>query len=162
MIVDEMRRKFAARELLARDHIAQKRGRVMQPGDHHVVERQHHAAARLLAICAIADDLREQAVVVGADLGTLGQKRIDPHTRRIRQMQIRHAADRGTEVVLRVLGGDAAFDSRAARRNRIGDMLARRDSKLLGDQVASEANLGHRMLDLQARVDFQQVEFAIL
>ena len=76
-------------------------------------------------------------------------------------MQIRHAAHRGTEVVLRILGGDAAFDRRPARRNRIGDMLARRDSKLLGDQVASEANLRHRMLHLQARVGLQQVEFAI-
>ena len=162
MIVDEVGRQLAACELLARDHIAQKCGRVMQPDDRYVIEGEQHPAARLLASCAIRDDFREQAVVVRADLDALGEEGIDAHPGRIGQMQIRHASDRGTEVVLRVFRGDAAFDRRAARRNGIGDAFARRDAKLLGDQIASEANLGDWMLDLQARVSFKQIKLAIL
>ena len=75
---------------------------------------------------------------MGANLRTLGQEGVDAHSGRIRQMQIRDATDRGTEIVLRVLGGDAAFDGRSARRDGIGNVLACRDPELLGDQVASE------------------------
>ena len=62
--------------------------------------------------------------------------------------------------MLGVLGIDAALDRRASRRRRLDDPLAHRDPELLGDQVASEAHLGHRMLDLQARVSLQKVELA--
>src|SRR5208282_4463336 len=78
------------------------------------------------------------------------------------QMQVREVADRGTEAVLGVLGRDAALDGRAARRTEIRNVLAGCNPKLLSHQIASEANLGHRMLDLQARVDLEEVELAIL
>ncbi len=77
-------------------------------------------------------------------------------------MKIGHAANRGPEIVLGVLGRDAALDGRAARRTEIRNVLAGCNPKLLSHQIASEANLGHRMLDLQARVDLEEVELAIL
>src|SRR5271167_2376062 len=91
IIIDKMGGEVATRKLLTRNHILEKCGRMMESDDYNFVERQQHAAPRFLAIRAVTDHLREQAVIVRADLGAFSQKCIDPNSGSGRQMQISHA-----------------------------------------------------------------------
>src|SRR5208337_1323562 len=75
---------------------------------------------------------------------------------------MKHGSGRRTEIMLGILGVDAAFDRRTARSRGRRDRTARRDSQLFADQVTSETHLGHGMLDLQARVDLEEVEVVAL
>ena len=75
---------------------------------------------------------------------------------------MKHGSGRGTKVMLGILGVDSAFDCRAARRRGLIRLAARRDAQLLAYQVAAKTHLGHRMLDLQARIHFEEVEVVAL
>ena len=77
----------------------------------------------------------------------------------------------GDEMVLRVLGGDAALHRDAAvldlllRRNaerRLVQLVALRDQDLALDDVDAGDHLGHRVLDLDARVDLDEVELVAI
>ena len=74
-------------------------------------------------------------------------------------------AGRGLEIPLGVFGVDAALDGRAA----VDDVfllprqrLAGGDANLPLDQVDAGDHFGDRMLDLDAGVDFDEVELAVL
>src|SRR5579862_6529352 len=97
VIVDEMGRQLAAREVLARDDVAQEGAAMVNARNNDIVERQQHPAARLLARRAVADHFWEHAVVVGAHHEVLGEESVDALYRRIGEMKIRDAADRGTK-----------------------------------------------------------------
>ncbi len=75
---------------------------------------------------------------------------------------MKHGAGGGTKIMLGILGVDSAFDGRTARSRRLRHRAARRDAQLLAHQVAAEAHLGHRMLDLQARIHFEEVKVVAL
>src|SRR5262249_13644081 len=69
------------------------------------------------------------------------------------------------EVVIRILGVNATFDSGPAHLYLLlseAERLASRDPYLLVHQVAANHQLGHRMLDLQPSVHFQEVEMLFL
>src|SRR5580700_10523272 len=83
---------------------------------------------------------------------------VDAHARARRKIQIDDAADGRTKIVRRVFGVDAAFDGASAWRERFADTIASGDAQLIGDEVAAEAQLSNRMLNLQPRVDFEEVE----
>ena len=74
------------------------------------------------------------------------------------QIELKDAADGRPKIMRGVFGIDAAFDSASPRARRIGDVIARRDTQLIGDQVTAETQFGDRMFDLEARVDFEEVE----
>ena len=90
---------------------------------------------------------------VVADSGAVGHRELDdpPHRRQ--------------EAVERVLGVDAALDGPAARLEgealEEGQLLARGHAHLLLDEVDAGRELGHRMLDLQARVHLEEIEAAL-
>ena len=66
----------------------------------------------------------------------------------------------------RILGVDAALDRVAAEapRARVGqlELLAGGDADLLRDEVEAGHHLGHRVLDLHARVHLEEVELPLL
>ena len=73
-------------------------------------------------------------------------------------------AGRGHEGV-RVLGVDAALDGVAGELDVLLGEVERRaggDLDLLAHQVDAGDHLGHRVLDLQARVHLDEVELAVL
>ena len=83
----------------------------------------------------------------------------------------RDLAGVGKEVVLGILGGDAHLDRDAADLDRllVGDadlgvrqLVALRDADLRLHQVAAGDHLGDRVLDLDARVDLDEVVAAVL
>ncbi len=66
---------------------------------------------------------------------------------------------------LGILGIDAAFDRVAADLHvalAVGQLLAGGDQQLLLHQVDAGDQLGHRMLDLDARVHLDEIELAVL
>ena len=75
------------------------------------------------------------------------------------------AADRGQEVAVGVFGVDAAFDRPALELHVVlldRELFAGGDADHLLDEVEAGDEFGHRMLDLQARVHFEEEEIAVL
>src|SRR6185437_17160071 len=77
-------------------------------------------------------------------------------------------AGRGQEAAAGVLGVDPELDRVAARGRVTGgtvwpgaEVLAVGDAEHLADQVDTRDLLGHRVLDLEARVDFQEGDGAV-
>src|SRR5690606_28592177 len=76
----------------------------------------------------------------------------------------RNHAVQGREAV-RVLGIDAAFDGMDVEMDVVlpdGEAAAGGDADLLVHEVDAGDRLRHRMLDLQARVHFDEIELAVL
>src|SRR5579871_5936744 len=132
--------------------------------DHHLRERVLHAGDGGLARIAVRDDLADEGVVVRrhvvagvdvtvhADAGSAGSV---PEADR---------AGRGREG-LRILGVDAAFHRMSADLHialRVLQPLAGGDQQLRLHQVDAGDELGHRVLDLDARVHLDEEELAIL
>ena len=136
----------------------------LDPVDDELVERAaqpHHAFD---AVAAVHDQLADQAVVVGRDaIAGIGAG-IDADAEAARRMEMRDRAGRGHEGA-RVLGVDAAFDGVAEEADVVllhRQAAAGGDADLLVHEVDAGDRLGHRMLDLQARVHLDEVELAVL
>ena len=71
----------------------------------------------------------------------------------------------GRNPTIRILGVDAALDRVRARRQRASRLdrqpLAQRDANLPLHEIDARHHLGDRMLDLQPRVHFEEVELAV-
>ncbi len=110
------------------------------------------------------DDLGEHRVVVDGDLitGVVATVHPDPRSGR-RQAKAREPAGRRQEASLRVLRVEPRLDRVTpapdlflSKRQR----FTRRHAELPLDQVQPRDHLGHRVLDLQARVHLEKVEAA--
>ena len=69
--------------------------------------------------------------------------------------------DAGKEAVGRIFGGDTRLDGVATEIDfllRDAQRQPRRDAQLLAHEVNAGTPFGHWMLDLQTRVDLQEVE----
>ena len=82
------------------------------------------------------------------------------------KLQALQLAGTRQETLLRILGIQPQFDRVAVGRHglvadqRAGQGFAGGDAQLQFDQVQVQHHLGDRMLDLQARVDFHEIEIA--
>src|ERR1700730_4509567 len=92
------------------------------------------------------------------------KRTVDAHPEPARRMIIGHPAGRRRKGA-GVLGIDAAFDRVAAQLD-VGLAIAERsaggDTQLLADEVEAADHLGDRVFDLQARIHFDEEEFAAL
>jgi hypothetical protein len=90
------------------------------------------------------------------------QRRVDAHADAARVLDAQHFAPGGQEAVGRILGVDAAFHRMAAKRRRLfRDCAAARDLELQAHEVGRRHELGYGMLDLEARVHLEEIEFAL-
>src|SRR3977135_2578280 len=131
--------------------------------DCHCGERNAHTPDRLVAVLPIGDDLADQRVVVGRRGVALVNMRIDPDAGSARRVIGRNAPGRWCETE-RVLGIDAALYRVAAKLDVLlphRQPLARGDPDLLLDDVDASDHFGHRMLDLDTRVHFDEVELTL-
>ena len=150
-------------ELLGVEHPAVRGDRGGHALDRVLAERAEHAPARLLAVGARDDQLREHGVVVAGDLAALPEPGVDAHEWAGGLDVAGDAPGPRHEVAAGVLGVDAAFDRGAARLDReAGDRATHRDLELQGDEVEPRDHLGDGVLDLQPRVHLQEVEVAVL
>src|SRR5579884_3865991 len=88
---------------------------------------------------------------------------VEAHARPGRLDHIQRSTGDRQELEVGILGGDAALDGRAAPGHILlpqAELLTRRDADLLPYQVQAGEPFGHRMLDLKAGVDLEEVELA--
>ena len=118
-------------------------------------------------VAAVGDELGDHRVIIDGDLVPLVNARIDPDSARVlvRRHEADEAAGGGQEVAERVLGVDPALDRPAVA----ADLLLSERQRFAGgdadhqlDKVEPGDHLGHRVLDLQARVHFQEEEALVL
>ncbi len=125
------------------------------------------------AVVGGGDDLGEQRVVRGGDVGAGLDPAVDAHALAGGQHHLRELAGAGAEARRRVLRVDAGLDGAAAHRHAAEPgpaAVATTDSEVLvehrgvascqaqhpRDEVDAGDGLGDRVLDLQAGVDLQE------
>src|SRR4051812_902634 len=132
--------------------------------DDEFLERAPEAHDAALAARSVDDQLGDHRIVIrrypiaGVEAG------IDADVHAAGGDVILHQARRRSEG-LGVLGVDPAFDGVAAKLDLVllaGEALAARDADLLADEVDAGDIFGYRMLDLEAGVHLDEVEFIIL
>src|SRR4051794_6425179 len=127
--------------------------------DHVLAERPEHASCGLLAVGVPDDELRDHRVVHGRDLAARADARVDADARAARLDVVADRPRRGREVLRRVLGVDAAFDRVAAQDEILlpeRELLAGGGADALLHDVDPRHELGHRVLDLHARVHLEE------
>lgn len=125
-------------------------------------------ADRGLEVPAPAGEFDQHGVEVGADLRTgMGGSAVEADARAAGRAVGADAAGVRAEAVGGVLGGDTALKGRAVQLDRVlgqpqvGETLAGGDTQLGLDEVDVGDLLGHRVLDLDARVHLDEDVVAV-
>ena len=129
-----------------------------------------HARDRLLGRRGPGRDLDQQRIVGARDHGAgVGRARVQSHAEAGRAAIGGNAAVVGNEIVVWILGRDPALQGVRAQANlalrrhiaaRLTDALTVSDAKLRLDQVDAGRALGHRVFDLDARIDLDEIQGA--
>jgi len=162
---DEVRAVVAAAEVgILEDGLIEGDGG-LHSGDHVLAERAAHAVQGLGAVLAPRDQLSDHRVVIGRD-GVAGVGvGIEPDAAAARGVIHLDAAGAWAEVLEGILGVDPDLDGVAAHLDvALGDreLFTGGDQDLLLDEVDAGDLLGDRVLDLDALVDFEEVEVALV
>ena len=128
------------------------------------------ASIACVARLRVRDELGDHRIVVERDFAALGDAGVVAHRHAVvlafGGRTIAHqASDRRRKIAIGILGIDAAFDRPAVELDVAlleRELLAGRDADHLLDEIDAGDELGHRVLDLQPRVHFQEIEAAIL
>jgi hypothetical protein len=157
--LQEPRRETAGGKLRRRDHLTQVIEVGLDAGTGDFGQCRLQRRDRPHAVVRLDDDLGEHGIVEGADLGAGVDPAVAAH--------VLGEADRGEragarpEVVRRILGIEPDLNRRAARRHaqRLERRhLARAQLHHPLDEIDAGDFLRHAMLDLQARVDLEEIE----
>jgi len=147
-------RQLPAAERGVRDEPAEK-GEVRRHSlDDRLVEGSCKKVERGVAVVRMRDELRDHRVVAGAHLVPLGDPRVDAN-------ELREREPRDPPVLReerpRVLGVEPRLDGVTLRSGlESGEPLAVRDAQLQLDQIEPGHRLGHRVLDLDPRVQLEE------
>ena len=140
-----------------------------QPIDLELGEGASGALQRFLASGAGDDELAQERVPGGTDHRAGLNARVQPDARTGGRLPRCDGAGSGQEAAPWILGVDPELDRVTARARVAGaavwpraERLAVGDTEHLADQVDAGNLLGHGVLDLQARVDFEEGDGAIL
>ena len=128
-----------------------------QPLDRRLGERVAQAEQRLVAGRAMRDQLRDHRVVGDPDLVALLDSGVDADARR--KAEALDAA-RLRQEALRILRVEPRLDGVPLEARLEVERLAGCDAQLLADDVDARHELGHRVLDLDAAVQLEEVEVA--
>src|SRR5262245_6959550 len=128
-----------------------------------LAQRCESALDRLAAIGAPADQLGNQRVVVRRDPVALAHAYVNAYSfARLRQPEDLERPRRRQEHFRGVLGVDPALDRMTLLANavlaQVGQVVTTGEPDLQRYQVVARCQLGHRMLDLDARVHLQEEE----
>ena len=167
-VVDEGCGNRAALEVAVADHGLQEPEVGGDAADAELAQRPVHARDGLLGGRPPGGDLLQQGIVEGRDQGArVGRAAVQADAEAGGAAVGRDAAVVGNELVQRILGGDPALQGVAAqpqillRRDAafgLADPGAGGDADLRLYQVDAGDLLGHGVLDLDARIDLDEVE----
>src|SRR3990172_11545696 len=132
--------------------------------DHELAQRALETHEALIAVPRMHDQLADHAVIIRGNSITGVSAGIDTDPKPSGWVEMRDLPRRWPERP-RVLGVDSAFDGVAVELNLLlgeAERCAGSDANLLDDEIDAGHHFGHRMLDLEPRVHFDEKEFAIL
>ena len=118
---------------------------------------------RLVAVGAMADDLGDHRIVERRNFRTGLQRVLDANA--VRHLPQRHPAGLRHEIMAGILGAQPHFDGVAGEFDILlpePERFTGGDAQLQFDQIEPGDRLGDGMLDLQPRVHFHEIEFAVL
>src|SRR6185295_17368345 len=124
-------------------------------------QRVDQFSQRRLAIRSASDDFGEHRVVMNSYLASCFHAVIDSNSADGRSAPFEYRSSRGQEVVCRVFCIDASLYRVTCLPNiflRDLERLSFRNLDLKLYQIESRYHLGHRVFDLEPRVDFNEVE----
>src|SRR2546423_3319140 len=98
LALEELRVDVPGREALVLHHPGKKRNRGGDTLDDEALERDHHPSDAFAAIAALADELREQRVVVRRHRVPIVHMAVESYTGSARRMVRRDASGGGLEV----------------------------------------------------------------
>ena len=138
--------------------------------DDEFVERARLRRDRLGALARMGDELGDHRIVIDRDFAALVDAGVvadrDPVLMAFGGRPVGHQpSGRGQEVARRIFGIDAAFDRPAPELHIAlpnAEDLAGGDPDHLLDEIDAGDEFGHRMLDLQPRVHFEEEEALVL
>ena len=159
VLLEEVRVKRAVGERGVREDAGEQLAVRHEAGHPGLLERGTQDAGRLGARRRGRDDLAEHRVVVNANVTAGDDADIRAHRRR--HVDRAQRPGRRQEVALGILRAQPDLDRPAPLRRRGLHALAARDADLLADQIEAGRQLGDRMLDLEPRVDLEEVEAAV-
>ena len=155
---------IAVDDIGLRDQRDEERDGGLDAVDDELSQRPLQPHQTFVAGAGMHDELADQTVIIRGN-GVAGVSAgIDPDAEPAGRMEMGDRPGRGPEG-LRVLRIDAAFDGvpveadllLAERQRRAG-----RDPDLLDDEIEPGDHLGDGVLDLEARVHFDEIELAVL
>jgi len=125
-----------------------------------LIERRGELRRSFCACRALDDDFRQHRIVEGRDLCAGCDPPVDAHA--VGETHLRQQSGGRLEIPCRIFGIETHLDRMTLRLATVG--FERR--KIAGglrhhhlDEIETGHLLGHRMLDLKPRVDFEEVEF---
>ena len=155
----------AGDEVGVAEHSLGERDRGLHSFDDELVECSQHCLDREFARWAVDDQLADHRVVVRRDAVAFVDVRVDAHSGAAGESQFRDRTRTASKIVVWVFGVDADFDGVAAALDVF--LLPRQrftggDSDLSLDQIGVGDQFGDGVLDLDAGVDFDEVEIVVL
>ena len=161
--LEKARGDAARAKLRIGQHALQQRAVGLDAGDLELGQRPVQRIDRLRARLAPRDELAEHGIVERRHLIARIDTDIEPQSaaRLARPAQMRDAADARQILVRGILGVEARLDGGTLRHDRrcaARQVSAAGDLELPLHQIDAGDELGDRMLDLQARVHFHEVE----
>src|SRR5262245_24077777 len=137
----------------------------LQAFDDELSEGAAHDSNRLGARGLMDKQLGDQRIVIGWYAIARSNVGVEPHAGAARRAPLGDGAGAGAEIGGGVFGIDAAFDRGAALHDvvlREAQFLARGNANLFADQIDAGDQLGHRVLDLDAGVEFDEIKAIVL
>ena len=142
----------------------QRNGRAHR-GDVKLTQRPPHGRDGLGARWPMHDQLADHRIVIGWDAIAGVGMRIDPNAWATRHAKFLDQSRRGREISHRIFGVDPALDRVAGLLDILllhAQRIAGRDANLFLDQVNAGHTFGNRMLNLNPRIDFEDVKILVL
>ena len=157
-----MRVELSRDEIGIRQYPLMQRNGGLDAFHHESVQPAVHPGDGFGARVAVRDDLGDQRVIVRRDHAIGITRGIHPNPGPTRNAERRDASG-GRDKRLRILRIDPALNRVPAkfdRRQHLAKFFARRHPDLRLHQVHARNHFGHRMLHLNARVHFDEIQIA--
>lgn len=152
---------FAAEEIGFGENAAEKTGVGFDAGDGILLESAAETSDGFFAAVAPSDEFAEKGIVVHGDGPAFVDAFIEADAGTAGGMAREYSSGRREEIVVGIFGVEADFHSVAARSDRLPSerkTMASGDGDLQLDEIETGDLLGDRMLNLEARIDFQKIK----
>src|SRR6266403_2906870 len=162
--LDEMRIDFPCREIGIRQNPAMQRNRRLDPFNDEHFQCPLHPPHGLSAISALNDQLRNHRVIIGRDYRVRIRRGIHPYAGTARSLKSCDASCRRNECI-GVLGVNTAFDGMPRELHFTDSFFQALPScypNLSLNQIYARHQFRHRVLDLNARIHFDEIKRTVL